>query len=64
MTTATRREVKLSTVYSPDDQGWYTEVFDKQTGEDMHSTAIYASPYRARREAERWARKNGHWFDD
>jgi hypothetical protein len=44
--------------YSPDEGGWYAEVWVLATGQDAHTTAVYARRDAALQEARTWCRTN------
>lgn len=46
--------VDYDLVESPDDGGWYCEVFDPLTGRTLHLTKVYATSGEAERHALSW----------
>lgn len=53
------------TVYSPDDGGYYVEIYDENTGKEMHTTDVYPDPETAIIAARKWMKdfNNGRVSD-
>ncbi len=54
-----RSVVFYTPVYSPDDGGWYSELFWKD-GSEAHLTKVVKTEQKAINAALRWARTRGH----
>lgn len=54
------RLARIDLTYSPDDGGWYAEVWDKATGENLHTSEASESPGTPTVEARDWAVQNGY----
>lgn len=49
--------MKTELVYSPDDGGWYVEIWDRNTGITLHVTRVFKDRHAARRAADKWIEK-------
>ena len=45
---------RLNAIYSPDDDGWYAEVWDARTGVTLFTTEVYKTKRLAIRAADAW----------
>jgi hypothetical protein len=45
-------------VYSPDDDGWYVQVYD-EVGRELHATDVCSSKAKASAAAKAWCHSNG-----
>jgi len=50
----------IDTVHSPDDGGYYSEVYDDKTGVNAFQSDVCESRAAARRAARCWAMREGH----
>lgn len=45
-------------VFSPDHDGWYTEIYSRVTGEELHVTDVYGTRDEARRAGLAWCKSH------
>jgi hypothetical protein len=48
---------KIDVIHSPDDGGYYADVWEAATGKDAHQTVVFGTPEDARDAAQRWVRR-------
>lgn len=58
MKAAEKRACKIDVTYSPDDGGYYAEVWEMETGKDLYQTRIYESAEAAQADAKHWIASN------
>jgi hypothetical protein len=49
--------MRIHVIRSPDDGGWYAEVWWELTGKTEHTTRVYPTDEQSRKAALRWIRR-------
>ncbi len=53
-----RRRFQVYLAYSPDEGGWYAEIYDPTTGKELWQSRVFKTEAAAKKAAERWLMKN------